>query len=163
MWPRRWKWPSAFCRYLPRLINLLLMRRLAGILIVCCMPGKLPAQVVERATVFKKFLPANTTMGFVSAFSRLPTPVDTTNVTSELLTPADFTTLLATARQKKHHQMKIAGVRFAGLMQIDGQQHRYLYCGPTLLIDLTSRVNYWLAPATAAAFDTKSKRLPFKD
>jgi hypothetical protein len=139
------------------------MRGLMGLLIVCCMSGKLHAQVVEKATVFKKFLPAQTTMGFLSDFSRLPFPVDINNVNRELLLPADFTNLLATARKKKHHQMKIAGVRFAGLMQIDGQQHRYLYCGPTLLIDLTSRVNYWLEPATAAAFHTKTKQLPFTD
>jgi hypothetical protein len=139
------------------------MRRLASILALCCLSEQLHAQVVENATVFRKFWRNQTTMGFISAFSRPPSLIDTSNVNSGIMTPADFTQLLATARSKKHHQMKIGGVRFAGLMQINGQQHRYLYCGPTLLIDLTSRVNYWLEPAVAAAFDTKSKQLPFTD
>jgi hypothetical protein len=139
------------------------MRFLVSVIILYCIAGKIHAQVLEKATVFRKFWSGQTTMGFISALHLPSAYVDTTNVNaSGLLTPTDFTQLLATARQKKHHQMKIGGVRFAGLMQIDGQQHQYLYCGPTLLIDLTSRVNYWLEPATSAAFDTKSKQLSFK-
>ena len=140
------------------------MSVLQAILILCCITVPLHAQVLEKATVFRKFLRGQTTMGFISDFHHPSAYVDTTNVNARgLLTPADFTQLLATARQRKHHQMKIGGVRFAGLIQIEGQQHQYLYCGPTLLIDLTSRVNYWLEPATAAAFDAKSKQLPFTD
>jgi hypothetical protein len=135
------------------------MKILLVVLVVCGLSGRLHAQIVEKATVFRKFSHGQTTMGFMNAFSQPPSFVDTSNVNKGLLRPADFTRLLATARQKKHHQMKIAGVRFAGLMQIDGQQHRYLYCGPTLLIDLTTRVNYWLAPATATVFDSKSQQL----
>jgi hypothetical protein len=121
------------------------------------------AQVVDKVTVYRHFPKGGKTAGLTSLSDHPEnkTLVDTSNVNRQnQLTPADFTQLLKTAKKKKHFQQKIAGAVFAGKMSVDQQSHSYLYCGPAVLIDLTARINYWLAPAAAAAFDAKSKQLP---
>lgn len=104
------------------------------------------AQSVEKISVYKKFFKGGKTMGLTFAFhdpKYYGSIIDTTNInSSSIISIADFNRLLLTAKKKKHHQMKIAGIRFAGEMTIKGQKHFYLYMYPEAIIDLTDRINY---------------------
>lgn len=89
--------------------------------------------------------------------------IDTTNInSSSIISIADFNRLLLTAKKRKHYQMKIAGIRFAGEMTIKGQKHFYLYMYPEAIIDLTDRITYLIEFNEQHSIDNKILAL-FKD
>ena len=116
---------------------------------------------VSQVIVYRHFHRAGTTMMLLSCFHHPGTCSDTSNVnTPSLITPADFSTLMDKAKRKKHHQTKVVGISFAGEMMINGKKHFYVFCQPYLLIDMTERVNYWLAPSDSISLASKIKQLP---
>lgn len=124
------------------------------------------AQSVEEITIYKEFFKGGKTMGLTFAFhdpKYYGAIIDTTNInSSSIISIADFNRLLLTAKKRKHYQMKIAGIRFAGEMTIKGQKHFYLYMYPEAIIDLTDRITYLIEFNEQHSIDNKILAL-FKD
>ncbi|MGY2134283.1 hypothetical protein ACW9KT_18770 [Hymenobacter sp. HD11105] len=113
-------------------------------------------QSPQKLIIYKKFVPAGTTMRLLGAFRQPSQGVDTTNTNrARLISLQEWDGLLARARVRKHRQMKISGVEWAGEMLVQQQRHFFLVCSPNLIIDLTARVNYWLAAPDHQTLDAR--------
>jgi hypothetical protein len=123
-------------------------------------------QTTQKLIIYKHFVPAGTTMMLVAAFnnpSNYNLGIDTTNINSSpIISIQEWNGLLNRARVKKHHQMKIGGVDWAGEMYFQKEKHFFVMCYPYVIMDLTSRMNYWLAEGDKHAFDERLSLLKNK-
>jgi hypothetical protein len=120
-------------------------------------------QTTQKLVVYKKFAHAGTTMMLVGAFNKPSSynlGIDTTNInTSPIISTQEWNGLLARSRVKKHHQMKIGGVDWAGEMYLQKERHFFIMCYPYVIMDLTARKNYWLAEGDKHVFDERLSQL----
>ena len=112
-------------------------------------------QSFSELVVYKRFHRAGTTIGLLNSFGKNSTGgVDTANINYPVIIDIyAWNGLLVRAKQKKHHQMKIGGVNWAGEMSYGEQKHYFVLCYPYVIIDLTARINYWLAEADRHSLD----------
>ena len=112
-------------------------------------------QSFSKLVVYKRFHRAGTTIGLLSSFGKNSTDgVDTVNINYPVIIDTyEWNGLLVRAKKKKHHQMKIGGVNWAGEMSHGKQKHYFVLCYPYVIIDLTARINYWLAEADRHSLD----------
>jgi hypothetical protein len=117
-------------------------------------------QTTQKLVIYKKFARAGTTMMLLGAFGDPRSYVDTTNInTTPIISAQEWDGLLARSKVKKHHQMKIGGIDWAGEMFLQNEKHSFVMCYPYVVMDLTARKNYWLAEEDKHVFDERIAQL----
>ncbi|GEM_PF-2698847 len=116
------------------------------IVIICflCQSGSIMSQnTIYKIVIYKNFWNAGTTNSVLNMFKdpRIY-KIDTTNVNCDLISTNAFEQILKVAKKRKHFQMKITGISFAGELLIGQHTHFFVVCSTSLIIDLTDKINY---------------------
>jgi hypothetical protein len=111
-----------------------------------CKTARLPEKI-NSVVIYERFVPGGTTIGLMNYLRNgcSCSMVDTTASTT-LSIPADSLHMaLASAREKRHFQQKIAGITFGGKFYSMGTTHYFAYLEePKIVIDFTDMKTYIL-------------------
>ncbi len=106
---------------------------------------------VDSVFLYNKFLAGGSTTGLLGAFNNPATygSIDTTIYKLTKKELLEWTNSLSTSKSRRHWQMKIAGIEYAGEIYLDGgPKHFFIYLASVkLLIDLAGKREYLLDSA----------------
>lgn len=122
---------------------------IASIFLIFCQNLKSQNTRFTNISIYKKFLRAGSTNLIINAFKNpqdYAELLDTTKVkTLTLKEEETWNAVLHRAGKRKHRQMKIGKIFFSGEMYDEsGCKHFYAVCSSTLVIDFTSKRNYYI-------------------